>query len=87
MLQVSEKALYPATSRRWFLRATRNTKDWGTNEEIFAAASNGDLPRLDHLVSRGTSVDVQVGFLQMVPICVHKNPGEAEFGRNYRQVM
>lgn len=35
-------------------------EDWGANEEIFAAASDGDVARLEDLVSRGAKVDAQV---------------------------
>lgn len=50
----------PPTSLSAFSNA-RNTEEWGANEEIFAAASDGDLPRLEDLVSRGANIDVKVG--------------------------
>lgn len=39
----------------------RNTEDWGASEEIFAAASDGNVARLEELVSKGAKVDAQVG--------------------------
>ncbi|CAM9344920.1 unnamed protein product [Hapterophycus canaliculatus] len=41
------------------LEGQGNTEDWGANEEIFAAASDGDVARLEDLVSRGAKVDAQ----------------------------
>lgn len=38
----------------------RNTAEWGANEEIFAAASDGDVVRIRDLVSSGVKVDAQV---------------------------
>lgn len=70
-----------------FYATIRNTKDWGTNEEIFAAASDGDLPRLEDLVSRGANVDVQVRFVQLVTNCSDNKTGEAEFCRSCRQLV
>ncbi|CAM9552547.1 unnamed protein product [Ectocarpus fasciculatus] len=36
-----------------------NTAEWGANEEIFAAASDGDVVRIRDLVSSGVKVDAQ----------------------------
>lgn len=38
----------------------RDTKDWDESEEIFAAASEGDVLRLEDLIARGAKVDVKV---------------------------
>lgn len=38
----------------------RNTAEWGATEEIFAAASDGDVVRIRDLVSSGVKVDAQV---------------------------
>lgn len=39
----------------------RNTEEWGASEEIFAAASDGNVSRLEELVSRGANIDAKVG--------------------------
>eukprot|EP00752_Nemacystus_decipiens_P006385 g5756.t2 len=36
-----------------------NTEEWSASEEIFAAASDGNVSRLEELVSRGAKVDAQ----------------------------
>lgn len=54
--QSNGKPLNPYTS----LPCDRNTADWGANEEIFAAASDGNIARLEDLVARGAKVDAQV---------------------------
>lgn len=40
----------------------RDAKGWGPGEEIFAAASEGNVAQLEDLVSRGVKVDAQVGY-------------------------
>lgn len=38
----------------------RDMEGWGASEEIFAAASDGNITQLEDLVSRGVKVDAQV---------------------------
>lgn len=38
----------------------RNTEEWSASEEIFAAASDGNVSRLEDLVSKGAKVGAQV---------------------------